>query len=163
MAAPCVPVDPGAKQILDSCAAAFADNKDDCNKFLKAALSGFLPVGYLDNLDADGIVGKLRSQAEGWDTSRTIDIAIAKAKSGNLVVAGMTGASLGQHHGHLAVVVGCDGLPSAGTTVPVGYAGSLGNPAAQIEGASLSRTFEATLVRSEGVDYYFKMPDPTPT
>ena len=162
MPAPCQPDDPVARKILASCAAHFADNSDDCNKFLKAALADFLAQGYLDNLNADAIVGKLRSQAEGWETSRKIETAIDKAKSGNLVVAGMTAASLGQHHGHVAVVVGCDGEVSGGTIVPVGYAGALDNPPARLEGGRLSQTFAATLVRSEGLDYYFKPPDRTP-
>src|ERR1700722_18752608 len=104
MAPPCVPDNSVAKQILNSCAAVFANNSDDCNKFLKAALSDFLAPGYLDGLNADGIVGKLRSAGQGWTTSREISTAIAQAKSGNVVVAGMTAASLGQQHGHVAVV-----------------------------------------------------------
>jgi hypothetical protein len=42
MADSCVPDNKVAKLILASCAAAFAANSDDCNKFLKAALSDFL-------------------------------------------------------------------------------------------------------------------------
>jgi hypothetical protein len=162
MALPCIPDDAVAKQIIDSCAAAFAENSGDCNKFLKAALLEFLVAGYLDNLDADGIVGKLQSQGQGWTRSRDIGTAITKAKSGNVVVAGMTSTSLGQHHGHVAVVVGCDGQPSGGTIVPVGYAGSLESAEARIEGAKLSWTFAATLVQSQELDYYFKAPDRTP-
>jgi len=62
----------------------------------------------------------------------------------------------------VAVVVGCDGQPSGDTIVPLGYAGSLGNPAAELDGGRLSGTFAATLVRSEGLDYYFKAPDRVP-
>ena len=162
MASPCVPDNAVASKILASCAAAFAANSDDCNKFLKAALADFLPENYLSNLDADDIVGKLQRQSEGWKTSRKIDTAIAMAKSGNMVVAGMTSAALKQHHGHVAVVVGCDALSTGGGPVPVGYAGSLGNQAARIEGDRMSLTFLATLVHSEGLDYYFKPPDRTP-
>ena len=162
MAGPCVPEDVVAKRILDNCAANFAANCGDCNQFLKAALSVFLNDGYFDGLNADGIVGKLQSPAEGWATSRQIATAIAMAKSGNVVIAGMTAAALGQNHGHLAVVVGCDGQPSGETIVPVGYAGSLDNPAARIEGTRLSGTFSATLVRSQGIDYYYKAPDRSP-
>jgi hypothetical protein len=162
MVLPCVPDNSVARQILDSCAAVFAGNSDDCNKFLKAALLDFLAVGYLDGLDADGIVGKLQNPGQGWTRSRDIGTAIAQAKSGNLVVAGMTSASLGQHHGHVAVVVGCDGQVSGETIVPVGYAGALDNPTARLDGGRLSGTFAAALVRSEGLDYYFKAPDRTP-
>ena len=162
MAVPCVPEDAVAKKILDSCAASFAANCGDCNHFLKAALSAFLNDGYFEGLNADGIVGKLQLAEEGWGSSRQIATAIVMAKSGHVVVAGMTAARLGQHHGHVAVVVGCDGQRSDDTTVPIGYAGSLDNPAARIEGARLSGTFAATLVRSESIDYYFKVPDRIP-
>jgi hypothetical protein len=159
---PGTPDNPVAKLILDSCAAQFADNRSDCNKFLKAALGPFLAAGYLDGLDADGIVGKLADPAQGWQNSRDIATAIASAKAGNIVVAGMTSKALHQNHGHVAIVVGCDGQPSGGTIVPVGYAGSLGNPAAELDGGRLSGTFEAALVRSGRIDYYCKPPDRMP-
>jgi hypothetical protein len=161
MAVPCVPDNVVAKQILDSCAAQFAQNRGDCNQFLKAALGGFLVAGYLDGLNADGIVGKLQDPGEGWTASRDIPTAIAMAKAGNLVVAGMTSAALQQHHGHVAVVVGCDGQASGDTTVPIGYAGSLENPSAQLEGGRLSGTFAAAMVRAGELDYYCKAPDRT--
>ena len=74
----------------------------------------------------------------------------------------MTSAALGQHHGHVAVVVGCDGQVSGAVTVPVGYAGSIENPAAQLDGGRISGTFAETMVRSEALDYYFKPPDRQP-
>ena len=162
MPVPCTPADEVARAIIESCAAKFAANCDDCNKFLKAALSEFLAEGYLDGLNADAIVNKLKSDGGGWGTSRSIATAIAQAKAGKVVVAGMTSAALGQSHGHVAVVVGCDGRPSGETIVPLGYAGSLGNPAARLDGGRLSGTFEATMVRSEKLDYYFKAPDRMP-
>ena len=162
MTVPCKPDNAVAKQIIDNCEANFAANSDDCNKFLKAALGGFLTAGYLDGLDADGIVGKLKNPAEGWVTTREIDVAISMAKSGNIVVAGMTSIALGEAHGHVAVVVGCDGQSSGTTAVPLGYAGSLGNPAARLDGGRLSGTFAAKLVRSGELDYYYKLPDRTP-
>jgi hypothetical protein len=162
MAGPCVPDNAVARRIIDSCDENFAANSDDCNKFLKAALGDFLMPGYLDGLDADGIVSKLKDPAEGWTTSRVIATAISMAKSGNIVVAGMTSTALGQRHGHVALVVGCDGEPSGETIVPLGYAGSLGNPGARLRGGRLSGTFAATLVRSEGLDYYCRAPDRTP-
>ena len=132
MPAPCVPGDEVARLILTSCAAQFAANCDDCNKFLKAALGDFLAAGYFDGLNADGIVDKMEGAGQGWTCSRDISTVIAMAKDGKVVVAGMTAAALHDSHGHLAVVVGCDGQPSGETIVPIGYAGSLGNPAAQI-------------------------------
>jgi hypothetical protein len=160
MAVPCVPDDAVAKQIIASCDANFAANADDCNKFLKAALGDFLTPGYLDGLDADGILSKLKDPTEGWTTSRAIATAISMAQSGNVVIAGMRSIALGQTHGHVAVVVGCDGQRSGDTIVPLGYAGSLGNPRARLDGGRLSGTF--TLVRSEGLDYYYRAPDRTP-
>jgi len=162
MPVPCTPAAAVAKAIIASCDAQFAANCDDCNKFLKAALSDFLVEGYLEGLNADAIVTKLKSDGEGWGTSRSIAAAIAQAKAGKVVVAGMTSAALGQKHGHVAVVVGCDGKPSGEAIVPLGYAGSLDNPAARLDGGRLSGTFEATMVRSEKLDYYFKAPDRTP-
>ena len=70
----------------------------------------------------------------------------------------MTSAALGQSNGHVAVVVGCEGQPSGGTIVPLGYAGSLDNPAARLVGGRLSGTFAAAMVRSEQLDYYFRPP-----
>jgi hypothetical protein len=162
MPVPCTPADNAARAIIESCDAKFAANCDDCNKFLKAALSDFLAEGYLDGLNADAIVAKLKSDGEGWGTSRSIATVIAQAKAGKVVVAGMTSAALGQSHGHVAVVVGCDGQPSGDAIVPLGYAGSLDNPAARLDGGRLSGTFEATMVRSGKLDYYFRVPDRTP-
>jgi hypothetical protein len=159
MPVPCTPPNIVAKQIIDSCEASFAAHRGDCNQFVKAALGPFLVVDYFLDLDADGIVGKMRQAVEGWICSRKIVDAIAAAKAGHIVIAGMTAASLGQHHGHVAVVVGCDGQASGAVTVPVGYAGSLENPAAQLNGGRISGTFAATMVRSESLDYYFKSPD----
>lgn len=162
MTAPCTPENAVAKLILQSCEAQFAANRGDCNHFLKAALGDFLAEGYLDGLDADQIVQKLQAAGEGWSNSRSIADAITAAKDGNMVVAGMTSAALGQSHGHVAVVVGCDGQVSGTVVVPVGYAGSLENPAAQLDGGRLSGTFLADMVRNEGLDYYIKAPDRVP-
>ena len=156
MPAPCTPPNAVAQQIIASCEAAFPAHRGDCNQFVKAALGPFLVDGYFGVLDADGIVGKLKQSGEGWTCSRKIDDAIGAAKAGNVVIAGMTSAALSQQHGHVAVVVGCDGQVSGDVAVPVGYAGSLENPAAQLDGGRLSGTFAATMVRSEALDYYFK-------
>lgn len=162
MPIPCVPENAVAKLIIDSCANSFAACRGDCNRFLKAALGPFLADGYLDGLDADEIVGKLQGPGEGWTASRDIKTAIARAKAGDVVIAGMTSKALAQKHGHVAVVVGCDGQQSGETIVPLGYAGALDNPAAQLDGGRLSGTFPATLVRTSGLDYYCKTPDRVP-
>lgn len=156
MTAPCSPDNPIAGQIIECCEASFPANRGDCNQFLKAALGPFLPAGYFYGLNADGIVTKMQAANSGWTRTREIAMAIESAKAGYIVVAGMTSTVLGAAHGHVAVVVGCDGQASGSTIVPVGYAGSLGNPAAQIDGARLSGTFAASLVRSEGLDYYIR-------
>jgi hypothetical protein len=162
MPGPCTPANDVAKAIIESCDENFDANQGDCNKFLKAALADFLAGNYFENLDADQIVGKLKSAAEKWTTSRSIATVIAQAKAGSVVVAGMTSKTLGQSHGHVAVVIGCDGQQSGAKTVPLGYAGSLDNPGARLRGGRLSGTFLATMVQDEHLDYYFKSPDRTP-
>jgi hypothetical protein len=156
MPLPCNPANAVANQILQSCDAVFAANQGDCNQFLKTASAPFLPAGYFGALNADGIVALLQDPAKDWVNTRDIATAIARAQAGDLVVAAMNSAALGSDHGHLAIVVGCPGQASGGTIVPICYAGSLGNPAAQIAGARLSGTFPATMVRAQGIDYYIK-------
>ena len=156
MPVPCNPDNPVAAQIIASCEASFPANRGDCNQFLKAALAPFLPPDYFGDLNADGIVAMLQAPGSGWTRTRAIAETIAAAKAGGVVVAGMNSAALNASHGHVAVVVGCDGQASGSTIVPIGYAGSLGNPDAQIAGARLSGTFPASMVRSEGLDYYLK-------
>ncbi len=163
MPIPCNPENTAAKQIIASCDANFAANRGDCNKFLKAALAEFLAGGYFDGLDADGIVTKLQHQNQGWTRSTHIPTVIGQAKAGQVVIAGMTSAALGQQHGHVAVVVGCDGQVSGSTVVPLGYAGALDNPPAELDGGRLSGTFPADMVRAERLDYFFRAPDRTPS
>lgn len=156
MTAPCNPDNQIAAHIIASCEASFPAYRGDCNQFLKAALAPFLPPAYFGDLNADGIVAMLLAPGSGWTQTREIAAAIAAAQAGSLVVAGMNSTALGAAHGHVAVVVGCDGEASGTTIVPIGYAGSLGNPAAQIAGARLSGTFPAAMVRSQGLDYYIR-------
>lgn len=160
MPVPCVPENPVAKQILDSCETvhAVAANRADCHVFVRTALGPFFAPGYFDNQTADQIVGKLQSAAEGWTQSTDPLAAIASAKAGQAVIAGMTGAALDENNGHLAVVVGCD-APHDDPQMPFGYAGSIGSVAAQIAGTKLSLTFPATMVRGKQLDYYCKAPD----
>jgi hypothetical protein len=155
MPVPCTPANTTALNITQSCDNTWAANNDDCNKFVKAALGSFLAAAYFDGLNADGIVGKMKTAAEGWTMTTAIADAIGGAKDGKVVIAGMTSAELGDTHGHLAVVVGCDGQVSGTVTVPVGYAGAL-NPIARLDGGRLSGTFQAEMVRSEGINYFIK-------
>jgi hypothetical protein len=94
MPVPCTPPNIVAKQIIDSCEAAFPAHRGDCNQFVKAALGPFLVDNYFGVLDADGIVGKLKQVGEGWTCSRKIVDAIGAAKAGHVVIAGMTSAAL---------------------------------------------------------------------
>jgi hypothetical protein len=161
MPIPCTPADPMALRIINACDAAYPTNNADCNKFVKAALKEFVDDGYFEGLNADGIVSKLRDPGESWSMTTVIATAIMLAKAGSIVVAGMTSAELGDTHGHLAVIVGCDGQlsssadGSSSATVPIAYAGSL-NAAARIAGKRLSGTFKAQMVRAEQINYYCK-------
>jgi hypothetical protein len=152
-----------AQEIIASCEAKLKtlDLRNDCKKFLLAVLADFFDsISDLEGGQADDVVNRLRSPGSGWTScNRSIDTAIAKAKSGDFVVAGMTSTDLGQHNGHVAVVVGGD--DSRVPIVPVGYAGSLGG-AAPLEGGRLSETFPTADVHSEKVDYFFRTPDRTP-
>ncbi len=162
MANSCVPDNKVAKLILASCAAAFAANSDDCNKFLKAALSDFLSEGYLNNLIADDIVGKLRRKSEGWKTSQQDRHGDRDGKIGE--------------HGR-----GRDNIRSARAASRTprcrrrmqrpehrqrSCAGRLcrgaGNPPRAHRRRQDVADVEAHLVHSEGLDYYFKPPDRTP-
>jgi hypothetical protein len=156
MTAPCNPDNPVAAQIIAHCESSFPAKRGDCNQFLKAALAPFLPAAYFGDLNADGIVTMLQATGSGWTQTRAIVEAITAAQAGSVVVAGMNSTVLGAAHGHVAVVVGCAGQASGATIVPIGYAGSLENPAAQIAGARLSGTFPASMVRSQGLDYYIR-------
>jgi hypothetical protein len=155
IAPPCTPSNSIAQQILASCAACFARSNLDCNVFVKAACEEFLVAGYLDGLNADGIVTKFAAASSDWGKTVKITEAISLAKAGKVVIAGMTANELGQDHGHLAVVVGCNGQMSGNVTVPVGYAGSVAS-GARLNGGRLSGTFNAQTVRDENLSYYYR-------
>lgn len=154
MTLPCMPTQPIAQAIVKACELAWPANNDDCNKFVKAALADFLAAGYFDGLNADAMVGKMKQAAEAWILTTSIAAAIVGAKAGKVVIAGMTSEELGQKYGHLAIVVGCDGQHSGAVSVPVGYAGSLHNESARLNGGRLSGTFLATTVQEEGINYF---------
>lgn len=156
----CTPANATAQKLLASCATSYAGSNIDCNVFVKAACGDFVTDGFFDGLDADGIVNKLESTA-GWKKTLKIGEAIAAAKIGKVVIAGMTSSDLGDAHGHLAVVVGCDGQTSGTVTVPVGYAGSL-KPSARLNGGRLTGTFNAQTVREEKLPYYTRAAERIP-
>lgn len=163
----CEPDNATARQIIAQCVTQFPSNNTDCNQFLKAVARPYFGDGVFGGLNADEIVAQVTKAGSGWVTSKQIPDAISAAKNGQFVGAGMTSADLqpynpGTEHGHLAVVIGCDGQLSGTTIVPIGYAGSLGNPAARIAGARLSGTFPALAVRSQQVTYFYRTPTQAP-
>jgi hypothetical protein len=155
MALPCTPANITARNIAQSCENAWPTNNDDCNKFVKAALGGFLGAGYFDGMNADAIVAKMKTASEGWKMTTVIADAIDGAKAGNVVIAGMTAAELSDTNGHLAVVVGCDGAVSGTVPVPQGYAGSL-TARARLDGGRLSGTFLPESVQDGKINYFIK-------
>lgn len=162
MALPCIPENSAAKAIAQSCDDNWPTSNDDCNHFVKNALGGFLPTGYFDGMNADEIVAKMKTAGEGWTKTTAIADAIAGAKNGKIVIAGMSSKELHDSNGHLAVIVGCDGQLSGdghvSVIVPLCYAGSLHNASARIRGGRLSGTFDQVLVRSERINYFLKSP-----
>lgn len=148
-------------QIVATCEADYDANKGDCNQFLKAVANDYFDTTGFDGLDADGIIGVLANAANGWaNLNNDPQQAIADAKGGKFVVAGMTSAQLADPHGHLAVVVGQDGQLSGTVIVPMCYAGSIGPNA--VRDQRVSETFPATAARTGLVGYYSKTPDKTP-
>ena len=166
-AAACEPDNEVARQILSQCVVKFPDNSGDCNQFLKAVASEFFDASIFSGLNADAIISLVKQDNSGWAITEQIPDAIAAAKAGKFVAAGMTSTDLQEYHpgtvhGHLAVVIGCDGQVSGTTVVPLGYAGSLENPAARISGTRLSGTFPPLAVRNQEVTYFVRTPIKTP-
>lgn len=150
-----------AEKIIQTCEANYDSTKGDCVDFAASVLKFYFKAPDFDgNVLADEVVARLKTARRGWTSTRSIATAIARAKMGDFVIAGMAGKDLGEAHGHLAVVVGVDNASSSGVVVPTAYAGSIG--AAAIRRAPLSKTFNAQKVRTEGIDYYYKTPDTEP-
>ena len=165
-----------AADVEAACQSAFYSVPHDCKLFLKAvAVPPSPPAGAPTSLfnvqpfvgNADQIVHDLRL-GNGWlDLNRDIDQAVAYAKAGYFVVAGMTSQDLGQNNGHVAVVLGVDKQASGLASSPLGYARSLADanlPVSQkgpneAYADKLSRTFRAVIVQSGLVSYYSKAPD----
>ena len=78
---------------------------------------------------------------------------VAAAKSGQMVVAGMTSDEPGDAHGHLAVVVGDDGQVSGTVVVPICHAGSL-SPAGRVQRKRVSATFPAQMARNSRISHF---------
>jgi hypothetical protein len=154
---PCTPANETAKKIMQNCDDVFEKEQFDCNKFMKAAASPFFG-DIFKGLDADGIIALLGKESSGWTMTTVRDTCVAKAQAGHFVIAGMTAADLGQNNGHLAVVIACPQEASGTTTVPIGYAGSIGAASARIRGARLSGTFPKQKVWDEEISYFYKAP-----
>ncbi len=142
-------------EILAECALAFSANSDDCNKYVKAVAGPFFDPDLFmgPGMNADAIVGQLRASADWTALGTDHTQAIAKAKAGKFVIAGMTSAELNSTNGHLAVVVGDDGKPSGSVLVPICYAGSL-NAAARVQRKRVSETFGAQVAQDKKISYF---------
>jgi hypothetical protein len=142
-------------EILAECALAFSANSDDCNKYVKAVAGPFFDPDLFTGpgMNADAIVALVRASKD-WTSLGTVhDQAIAKAKAGQFVVAGMTSAELNSTNGHIAIVVGDDGQLSGSVRVPICYAGSL-NAAARVQRKRVSETFGAQVARDGKISYF---------
>lgn len=150
-----------AEKIIAKCVEAYPAFKHDCVDFAAAVLRQFFLLPDFDaSVLADAVLQRLRAPASRWTRTHDIAVAIAAAKAGDFVLAGLSSAELGQAHGHLAVVIGVDGQQSGQVIVPLGYAGSLG--AAPLAGGRLSGTFPARLVRGGQIEYFLCKPDTEP-
>lgn len=142
-------------EILAECALAFSTNSDDCNKYVKAVAGPFFDPDLFTGpgMNADAIMGQLRASADWTALGTDHTQAIAAAKAGKFVIAGMTSAELNSTNGHLAVVVGDDGQLSGSVLVPICYAGSL-NAAARVQRKRVSETFGAQVARDKKISYF---------
>lgn len=151
------------EEILAECARLFSQNSDDCNKYLKAVGAPFFDPDLFTGhgMNADAIVRQLR-QSEEWEQLGTAHTAaIAQAKAGKFVVAGMTSRELKSNHGHVAVVVGDDGRLSGTVLVPICYAGSL-SPTARVQRKRVSETFGAQVARDNRISYFCREVETVP-
>ena len=105
------------------------------------------------SMNADAIVAELRSSASWTSLSTSHTDAIAQAKAGKVVIAGMTSTELKSKHGHLAIIVGDDGQLSGTVTVPICYAGSL-NAGARVERKRVSVSFGTGPARKSKISYF---------
>lgn len=113
--------------VAEACRSLWAMNKEDCGAFVRAVAAHFRkPLAG----DASAIVATIG--AAPWRQLRDGRAAADAAAAGELVIAGLTAAELGDNHGHVVVVVPSDG-PLAHLRYPYAYWGSL-NPAVREKG-----------------------------
>lgn len=150
-------------EILAECAIAFSANSDDCNKYVKAVAGPFFDPDIFTGpgMTADAIVRQLRSSADWAVLGTAHDKAVAEAKRGRFVLAGMTSEELNSTNGHLAVVVGDEGQLSGSVIVPICYAGSL-NAAARVQRKRVSETFGAQVARDGKISYFSRVAQTIP-
>ena len=151
--AACVPYRDCAQKIIARCEALHPSTKTDCKGFLNAVATEFFGAGFVGN--ADAIVAFLRDPRNGWSRTRKRAEAIAQAKAAMFVIAGATSNEMGKANGHVAVVVD---LPLEMKDTPMAFAGSIDSEALRIPGRKISSTFNATMVHSEQLDYFYKEP-----
>lgn len=149
------------EQILAECAIRFDEASDDCNKFVKRVAAAFFEPDLFTGpqMNADAIIQETEARWTSLENSHVR--AIAEAKAGSFVIAGMTSTDLSATHGHLAVVVGLDGELSGTVVVPICYAGSL-SAGARVQRRRVSETFPAAAARSGQVRYFSKSPETLP-
>jgi len=112
-----VALNPNAERILNSCKNLWDANKKDCNAFVKAVAADC--VIKLEG-QADDIVGAIKTGE--WRKEADGPAALKAAEEGRLVIGGMTGADLGDGHGHVIVVVA---KASDNPKYPIAYWGTL--------------------------------------
>ena len=153
-----------AEKIIAECAIAFPRNSDDCNKYLKAVAAIFFEPDLFTGpgMNADAIVGSLRTSSDWRQLGTSHALAIRDAKAGAFVIGGMTSKELSSSHGHLAIVVGDDGQNSGTVLVPICYAGSL-NAAARVERKRVSETFGRDPARESKISYFSRTPETVPS
>lgn len=106
-----------AENIITSCKSRWDANKKDCNAFVKAVAAdcAIALEGQADDIMTAIKAGNWRKEADG-------PAALKAAEDGRLVIGGMTGADLGDSHGHVIVVVA---KGSDNPKYPIAYWGTL--------------------------------------
>ncbi len=152
-----------ADKILAQCAAEWPTSNTDCNQFLKVVAKYFFEPDLFTGagMNADKIVGEMRTQAVWTKLGTTHTSAISHAKAGKFVVAGMTSTEIGDTNGHLAVVIGDDGQNSGTVLVPICYAGSL-RAGGRVARKRVSETFNANDARESRISYFSRAVDTVP-
>jgi hypothetical protein len=121
---PGVSLGDGNDRVASSCVKNYHAHTGDCSGFVKAVSAD---LGVTLSGMANDIVKVLQSGSGGWRSISGGSAALASAKAGKLVVAGMLGSQQASPdaHGHVVVVVSG---PMVNGKYPSAYWGSLGGP-----------------------------------